>query len=363
MAPHFAHEQISYPHYDTIVGPLRAVAHPLLFGLALAFFAGSILLCIVGLLGEAIAVLSIGFLIFGLSILIAWMGRIKCANEIKLRIEALAPHGRPHIIAHSLGTYLIGSVLRKYPDVQLGRVVLVSSVLPRKYPWKSLLSKRPACIVNVRNEYGAADLVTRLVCHLRWIFPGLGDSGVRGFQGHADTLHSSDNAIAACTLCNTTPARIHNVSLEEFGHSDGLLGYGHARKLWLPILWGFPPEEWLAYLEMCREAADLEESQQWTQLDLKIDALWSGKFSWTYDLTLADFVRNLIIARGKREPLPAGMSTEYVVGEIQSLLHTVVMEALANPQPGNRSVAFLNPEKGITEAIERVVKGAPNSAP
>src|SRR5712691_5739119 len=110
LNPHFACDAITYHEYDTNFGPVRAVfsiplliasATLLLIGVAAMFFWGW---------PTALLLLAGGVVFFASSIFVAWLKRIKCAQFLKQEIDRRCPFGNPHIIAHSLGTYLVGRV-------------------------------------------------------------------------------------------------------------------------------------------------------------------------------------------------------------------------------------------------------------
>ena len=166
LAPHFECKTFTYHGYDTILGPVRAVVNVeallILFSIS-AFF---ILLFAINWIVATILLFVAGILSLALSIPAASLMRKHHVNRIKKQINSASAYGRPHIVAHSLGTYLIGNVLAKFHDIHLGNVVLVSSVLPSSYPWAGLLQERPESVLNVRNELGTADRVTKLVAKI-----------------------------------------------------------------------------------------------------------------------------------------------------------------------------------------------------
>src|SRR2546425_379287 len=53
-------------------------------------------------------------------------------NRIK---EVRAKHAFPHVVAHSLGTYVIGHILNEEGRPFLGRVIFTGCVLDRSFPW------------------------------------------------------------------------------------------------------------------------------------------------------------------------------------------------------------------------------------
>jgi pimeloyl-ACP methyl ester carboxylesterase len=80
-------------------------------------------------------------------------------------------------IGHSFGTLVIGSALRWTPDLKLHRIVLFASILPRSFPWESLMDRGQ--VQKVLNESCAADPWPRRAGY--WI-SGAGSSGCYGFR-------------------------------------------------------------------------------------------------------------------------------------------------------------------------------------
>src|SRR5262249_32978315 len=225
LAPHFDCKTFTYHGYDTILGPVRAIASIEAFLIIFVISATFILIFARNWIVATILLFVAGILSLALSVPAASLMRKHYVNFIKRQVNsASAAYGRPHVVAHSLGTYLIGSVLAKFHDIHLGNVVLVSSVLPSAYPWASLVEERPECVLNVRNELGTADRVTKLVAKIQWLVPELGASGVDGFDGQPTVIHTSKSALTVCDQCVNTPVKVHNVPLEKYGHSTEFLG-------------------------------------------------------------------------------------------------------------------------------------------
>jgi hypothetical protein len=174
-----------------------------------------------------------------------------------------------HIIAHSLGTYLVGTVLlenlpragQKGAIDEVRRIVLVGSVLPTNFEWAGLALVEPAVFEQVRSEAGGRDWVVGLAGLVQRCVPrvGIGDAGRRGFAGPPALVHTiDDNPLDDCDLCPTpeekSKRRLHNVRLATFFHSDAFLGPGHAEKFWLPFLWGLDPWEYWDFRRLCNQA-------------------------------------------------------------------------------------------------------------
>lgn len=77
----------------------------------------------------------------------------------ELQSEIVAATGRtdpPDILAHSLGTWLVGHALRRNPDLQLGRVILTGSILQPTFEWDDLIEQgRVQAVLNHRADRDA----------------------------------------------------------------------------------------------------------------------------------------------------------------------------------------------------------------
>lgn len=117
---------------------------------------------------------------------------------------------RPCAIAHSLGSWILGSALQKFEEIQFDKIILAGSILPSDFDWSSLLAKDQ--VAKVRNECGQEDpwpsWAGRLVARA-------GTGGKDGF----DWLGSA----------------VENIRCEWFGHSDALMR-AHMERCWLPFL-------------------------------------------------------------------------------------------------------------------------------
>jgi pimeloyl-ACP methyl ester carboxylesterase len=358
LSPFFRCEPLYYLEYDTLRGPMRAVINiPAAIVAALLVLSAALLSIRLGMHASAAAVALLGGVAFAGSLGLARSKRRRCAAALKQQIERKGPLERPHVIAHSLGTYLLGSALEKFPDLRLDRVVLVSSVLPSSYPWDVLLTKRPTCVREVRNEFGPSDRVVRLVGRIRWLARDLGTAGSRGFFGDETVIHNTDDPIAPCPKCAAAPARVHNVSLAAFGHSDAFLGHGHARLFWLPFLWGFSAEEFSRYLDACRETSLLYHQGRWDELNGAVAKLWRSQFTWTNGATLRSHVRRFVAARLEHGRLP---SSTALVNEIsrdaETLLHLMVdqaaQEAAKDGMADEAAAQALHPAIAISQVVE-----------
>lgn len=150
-----------------------------------------------------VAVYKYGIVVAG--VIMAWRRRALQADLrdklAALRDEARAQgfEGRPDVIAHSFGTWLLGHILqaeisRPAGDrLTFGRLILTGCILRPDFDWKRL--KDEGLVEDVLNHYGTSDLV---VPWAHFTIVDSGPSGRRGFDGD----------------------QVVNVRAEGFGHSD-----------------------------------------------------------------------------------------------------------------------------------------------
>ena len=260
FAPHFECKTIKYPHYRW-VGPLKLLLEPYVF-LVLGVICA-------GVLFRVNHSSRTGWLALAMLFFIAYLAsywRRSCAfNHV---LQQVSNYARPddqsetHLIAHSLGTFLMGLALRKRPDVHLGRVVFVGCVLPRSFPWHTLkgLSGPEYRFIDVRNEVGQKDMVVWSAWLMSWLIRGLGVSGLRGFKGKDNFVHTLSAPGVPCPQGASCSAKVHNMLSQYLGHSDAFVGSGYAETFWLPYLWGIEPKEYQQFLLYCKTAVGLERS-------------------------------------------------------------------------------------------------------
>ncbi len=150
-----------------------------------------------------VAVYKYGRIITG--VLISWC-RGKLLRDFRAKLVALRDQaalrgysGRPDVVAHSFGTWLLGHLLaaelqRPSADrLRLGRVILTGCVLRPDFDWRAI--KDAGLVDTVLNHYATKDAVVPLAHITVW---DSGPSGRRGFDG--------DEVI--------------NVRAKDYGHSD-----------------------------------------------------------------------------------------------------------------------------------------------
>jgi len=214
---------------------------------------------------------------------------------------------RPHIIAHSFGTYLTGTALQEYPAARVRRVVLVGCVLHASWNWATLKLRKRDAFDEVRNDWTNKDAVVWLAGWIERRIPGFGQAGRSGFRGDAAVVHNVDYPTALCRACNPVPgALVHNVDCGGLGHSDAFIGPAHAERFWLPFLWGIDPAEYGLLLDFCESAADQQELGNINRLKVVEDELLSWEWQWADRKTLKDYITGL--AREVR--IPANVITQ-----------------------------------------------------
>jgi hypothetical protein len=105
--------------------------------------------------------------------------------------------GPPDVIAHSLGTWLIGHALQWYPSLRIGRLILTGSILRPDFDWARILARGQ--VEAILNHYGSEDFWARIA---HFVIPDSGPSGRRGFNAGND---------------------VTQVCAQGFGHSDFFL--------------------------------------------------------------------------------------------------------------------------------------------
>ena len=95
---------------------------------------------------------------------------------------------RPDVIAHSFGTWLLAHALSANPDLAVGRVVLIGSIVRPDFDWQSLVERGQ--VEAVLNHYSPRDLTVPLAQLFIW------DSGPSGAHGANQAIgilnHRSD---------------------------------------------------------------------------------------------------------------------------------------------------------------------------
>lgn len=227
---------------------------------------------------------------------------ISSVERVRAQVERAAPVGtRPHAVAHSFGTYLLGEVLHRYPYVHLGSVILHGSALPVDFNWRKIVLKRRQ-VERVWNEVGSRDLPLRLLRRLRHAQKFFGDAGRSGFTDARGLVHTIGPDENSCGTCRYPALRrqakgalVHNVHV-DYDHGDAHDTAGHAAYLWVPVLLNLDPTDYREFLELCTAIWRFEVADQSVLAQPFRRALESREWGWTDGLTLTQHLTNLVTA-------------------------------------------------------------------
>jgi hypothetical protein len=134
-----------------------------------------------------VAVYKYGFVIAGV---IMAGRRHKLRENLRIKLAALRDEarlrgfrGKPDVIAHSFGTWLLGHLLEKEltredAPLHFGRVILTGCILRPDFNWRKI--KETGLVEEVLNHYGTKDSVVPLA---QATIHDSGPSGRRGFDG------------------------------------------------------------------------------------------------------------------------------------------------------------------------------------
>jgi pimeloyl-ACP methyl ester carboxylesterase len=273
-------------------GPLLVFSEPWLLvpGVALAilaFLVGKAIGIAIGL--AAILLIVLAFSSVGLSF------RRQAALDAYYKLAGDDLLARPHVIAHSFGTYLTGRLLNEIPGASAERVVLVGCVLPRSFNWDGLLKSQK--VHAVRNDHSKRDWVVGLAGLMSAALrKELGTSGRSGFR--TSSAHSIEPNLI-CPQCGVVPGSIHNINCSAFGHSAYFYARTHVAKYWLPFFWNIDSGEYVALLDNCQTyatACEDENDAGIAELERKAQ---STSLRWTGGQTLWEHLRRQAVKHNK----------------------------------------------------------------
>jgi hypothetical protein len=351
LSPHFEHVPIKYDQYRHL-GPLKLVLEPWVLAVG-----GPVCLVL-----TATSILNRPWAIWGLVLLLAFVGayirRKKTLREVKATMDPYMVLGSPapHLIAHSFGTYLSCRALALFGEIEFDRIILTGSVLRRGF-WNRLAPGRSASYGTVRNEKCTRDRVAQLAFLMYGFVPGMGHSGFAGFRPQVKLVHDLADSWSVCSLCNEAEsiAPVHNVPHPELGHSDLLIGRGHALRFWLPILWKIEPREYDEFIKLCRLAVALQEEKDYKRLEKVERLLWRRKWHWANG-TLPQYVRLLMCARSRKTGIDRHSRThvESAVSLVWNAVNEGAEAALEAADPTASVIKALYPNTAVVRAIEAV---------
>ncbi len=217
---------------------------------------------------------------------LSWRRRRALTNSFVEFVDKVAGDGpRPHIIAHSFGTYLLGLMMTVH-RVKVGKIILTGCVLSRRFPWQRVAG----LFETVRNEVAGQDGVPLLAMALRPFVKYMGSSGLLRFrcQGALDLNDPRDHwkacTFPSCPCGRYSPVqkvRVINARYEELTHDDFHAGCHHSRTFWLPFLWDISPRAYEDFRELCLECNRLEQEENWDELERQAERLGGGCWEWT----------------------------------------------------------------------------------
>ena len=263
---------------------------------------------------------------------------------------------RPHIIAHSLGTLLIGSALKSFPAVKARRIVLVGCVLSEDFDWLDIYTRKTSAFDAIRNEWTNQDTVVRLAGLIRRRIMDFGQAGLTGFTPIPNWIHSVASPDFDCVPCtDKSDALIHNYDCSGLGHSDAFIGDLQASTYWLPFLWARSPHEYAELLDCCEAAAEAFENSNAHDLKIAEDELLVTKWEWTYGRKFEDYLVDLIGIH----PNLRGRSANELAGRAaglfwrrMNLARQLARQAAASEERGDQRQKYLRAELAAAASIE-----------
>jgi hypothetical protein len=255
--PHFEIAEISHRDCRVLV-PLALAVEPLS---VLASIVALGVLALMGLLQGPLVYFVAAAALWGVARFARWArGKLRERFEANLsRVGAGIPV--PHLVAHGFGTYLAVQAIR-FPGRRLHNVILAGAMLPSRFDWETLFGGNPGAFQRLRNDFGRGG-EWPWMSYLSWpLCPELGFAGIHGFRAPLNGTPASVWVYHAgvdgkCQSCVVPPAgpSVQNVRLQVSTRSDRFIRFPYASVYWRPFLWGIAPHEYLAFLDLCQDAA------------------------------------------------------------------------------------------------------------
>lgn len=356
LGPHFNYEPHSYKEYRNS-GPLVLI----LGRRWKAYCIAATLMIALSLLGRSVLIATSAVaLVIGVAI--AEGARLR-RGVVSTFVNALEPYvkssQRPHVIAHSLGTFIAGTALLEHDRVRFGHIIFFGSVLRRGYQWHALLKRDPSKFTSVRNEVAGKDWVSRAAIFFCGLIPRMGHAGIRGFCGPRSSVHTISDPWHFCG--DKCSAPVHNVMHRWLAHCDlSRTIRGQAITFWLPYLWGIEPAEYSEFKRMCAEAS--QDSIDRARVAAKQDELLRSVWKWC-DGSLLALVKDQIIQR-RRIDRQADLS----FGELQersamaidlaAIILTEAIQAALLPETDGtgQMLRYLMPRFAVLAAVQQVYR-------
>jgi len=277
---------VKYGHFRK-AGPLLVMAEPIILLIAATLALYSIY--VGGMIGMAMAgiamvVAAFAFTTLGLSF------RRAAALKTYYKLAGDALLARPHVIAHSFGTYLTGRLLLEVPAAAAHRVVLVGCVLPTTFDWRGLVSAGK--VRAIRNDFSRKDRVVWFAGIAGRIRKELGSAGRDGFK--TTEAHALDSPDKICAQCEAGRGALHNVNCSDLEHSGALVTRLHAAKYWLPYLWGLDTGEYNTLVDMCEEYESCLTDEGYAGLEALEEQARTRVWRWTGGTPLWEHFKNAL---------------------------------------------------------------------
>jgi hypothetical protein len=300
---------------------------------------------------------------------------------------------RHNLIAHSLGSYLAGRIIRRHAWFKLSHIVFAGCVLPRKFDWRKLglvnhpkvkcESKTPAekqkdsrslaeleanaQAMRVRNDVQRRDVVPILANCLRaFLVPDFGMAGCSGFKDTAlcppqiTVIHGVPRPAVECKECssNTHLAPLHNVVCDEYWHSDVLRDERYVSSFWLPFLFDIDPPEYCLFVDIFVKAEEAK-GKSWTTVKEKERQFRNHEWRWA-GCNLTEFVQNEIEAYLQLEPranvLPIQDLVDLAIGGTWKAFNLALNAYVDRTAGWQTRVLALNPRIAVSKAVYELLK-------
>jgi hypothetical protein len=258
--------------------------------------------------------------------------------------------------AHSFGTYLTCRLLSERPTfARFDHMVIFGAIAPADFNWHEPLhgaDHHPPLVNDVRNEFGYLDwavpLATKIRCWGRR--NGYGRSGIEGFN--TCYAHLIDGAFGSCQHCADGRLPIHNVSIVDYEHGSFLKPI-HFRQLWLPYFWGYPPDRFEEFLQLCNAVAHNLDDQAY--LDEALPGLMNSPWLWSPQLfpsTTGEWLEAFIVSRTHRLPNQLQLE-EVVLGLCQTIVDA--LDEFDAEVPNQAVLRCLKPPRAATAVVKTLI--------
>lgn len=346
LEPHFECVSLRYSHFRTI-GAFVLLLEP---WLALAAILGLAIFQV--LRGLSLKLFLVSLAVLAVCLFLRWAVIRSAVLSVRMQLDAAATYCRPHVIAHSFGTYIYLRLAQKYSYLRFDTVILAGSVLKTHTDWRGLSQSSPDIYFRVRNDLAGKDIPVRIGYWLRGLLPGFGNSGIVGFKGEG--IHDVNSPLASCAQCISAPAKVHNFRNPELGHSEAFQSDGYAAAAWLPYLWGYEAQDYLDFLELCTLARRLEETGDVRLGDIESelrDRVWKWAGS-----SLKDYVRANVEFQmtrsgvSPRRPI-VRRRTDVAVGLLWAKIAEAVSEWSKTSERNNEKLKYLYPPTAVAASV------------